>query len=207
MQLNADNVNNIIHNWRPRQLKLKMEDFEYLCNSNIDLIRELWTWSQPHYHGWDELIDEIIPAASRRHFERTPKLKQSDHGMRARTVQTMIAEALTWSTGRDSPIVPTSGRRGPRLAPRDEFRPAAAASSSFQSPGHKSWSCKPGSSSTRTVAKPSTCAPSPWPSAALSASDAGAGLSSIEIVQLCGQLIAFGYKDSPSLTILLMSKH
>ena len=207
MQLNADTVNNIIHNWRQRQLKIKMEEFKYLLNSNVDLIRELWTWSQPHYHGWDELIDEIIPAASRRHFERTPKLKQSDHGMRARTVQTMIAEALTWSTGRDASIVPTSGRRGPGLAPRDEFRPAAAASSSFQSPGHKSWVSKPGSFSPQTTAKPSsTCAPSPWPSAAPSASDAGAGLSSIEIVQLCGQLIDFGYKDSPSLTILDAAK-
>ena len=53
MQLVPDTVNNIIQNWRTRKLKMQTDEWKYLLNTNVDLIRELWTWSQPNYHGWD----------------------------------------------------------------------------------------------------------------------------------------------------------
>ena len=67
IRLTAEKVCNIINNFK-RKMCVDNNEWNYLIRTNPNVVREAFTWLQPSYVGWEELIDEVIPAAERRPF-------------------------------------------------------------------------------------------------------------------------------------------
>ena len=120
IRLTAEKVCNIINNFK-RKMCVDNNEWNYLIRTNPNVVREAFTWLQPSYVGWEELIDEVIPAAERRPFRLTDKLEASGGDRRKREAAAILSDALITCKA-DVPLVEVSGRRGPNLAPAYEYR-------------------------------------------------------------------------------------